>query len=128
MTTFSKTRNWAMLAAVIGLVPLNALAQDDITYVSSDGDEYQLQTRTDDIALVSLYPKSWFIEAGANSHIVREHDVFILNSKCEASHARFGNGTWSWANGGFGISVEGRGVSFPRQEIYMDDIYQCRDN
>ncbi|QYX56590.1 hypothetical protein K1T73_16350 [Roseovarius sp. SCSIO 43702] len=113
---------FAMCATAAGTCAL----ADDVTYVSSYGDEYSYQTNENGAVLTSLYPKAWFIEGGANSRIERGADVLYLGTSCDARHGVFGDGTWWWANGGFGADFPGLEIRFPRQEIRGDFGMNCR--
>lgn len=104
-----------------------ALAGDDDYYVSSAGDDYAIAVNQNGYVLTSRYPKARFVEAGANSHVVRGRETFYFGSNCDAAHDLFGSGTWGWANGGFGADFEtGFQLRFPRQELPSGHGGICR--
>jgi len=102
----------------------HAVAQD-LTYVSSYGDEYTYSTNDNGAVLRSLYPKAWFIEGGADSRIVKGIDILYLGKSCDAYHDEFGKGRWWWKNGGFGAEFDNFKIFFPRQEIAVGDDMKC---
>ena len=102
--------------AMVMLAGVSVSAQAG-NYVSSFGDEYNITLNTNGAALISLYPKAWFIEGGANSRVERGIDTLYFGKSCDAFHKLWGDGTWWWANGGFGADFEEFSSRFPRQEI-----------
>ena len=95
-----------------------AAAQDDSFYVSSTGDDYTIAANENGYVLTSRYPKARFVEAGANSYVVRGIETFYFGRNCDAVHEVFGSGKWGWANAGFGADFEGGfQFRFPRQEL-----------
>lgn len=97
----------------------------DWSYVSSLGDEYAVSANENGVVLTSLYPKAWFIEAGANSTIEKGHDVIFIGRSCDAFHKLFGNGKWGQANGGFLVTFDAIAFGFPRQELTMEKGGGC---
>ena len=107
------------------LMPLAALVQDG-GYISNFGDEYSLEQNANGAVLRSRYPKAWFIEGGANSRVEHGIDVIYLGKSCDAEHPIWGQGKWWWANGGFGVDLDGLNYRFPRQEIDIPGSADCR--
>ncbi len=96
------------------------------SYFSSFGDEFLLSTNEDGGVLRSVYPKAWFVEAGAESRIEKGNDVIYLGKNCDSYHKLFGKGTWGWANGGFRVDFENTNIGFARQEIDIGNGMGCR--
>ena len=90
-----------MLAAL-----LTSPAYAEVEPVSSSGDIYTFSENVNGFVLTSKYPKSRFIEQGASSYFVDGPDVFYFGRSCDAFHELFGNGSWSWANAGYGAQFE----------------------
>ena len=114
---------WILVFLLVLAVP--AAAQMPY-YVSNGGDEYEISHNANGAVLTSVYPKAWFIEGGANSRVVRGRTVFYFGKSCDVFHEVFGQGTWGWANGGFGAEFESFRLMFPRQEIDVDGMEKCR--
>ena len=112
------------LAAILTASP--ALAQEDVFYVSGAGDDYRISANANGYVLTSRYPKARFVEAGANSRVVRGIETFYFGKACDAAHEVFGNGRWGWANGGFGAEFGGFTLMFPRQELPDGPGLTCR--
>ncbi|MDH3262439.1 MAG: hypothetical protein OEM24_00405 [Paracoccaceae bacterium] len=101
-------------------------AAQEFLYVSSDGDEYRASENEHGGALTSLYPKARFIEAGAESRVVRGIETIYFGRSCDAFTEAFGQGTWNWSNGGFRVTFDnGKILGFPRQEIPWDSLLHC---
>ncbi|WP_189412486.1 hypothetical protein [Neogemmobacter tilapiae] len=97
------------------------------TVVSSAGDRYSISENENGGILTSLYPKSRFVEAGANSYVVDGLDVIYFGKDCDAFHKVFGKGTFGWANGGFLATFEsGAEIGFPRQDLPWEHLTKCR--
>ena len=122
-----RNQGWvAGLAMAIAAGPV--AAEEQHTVISSDGDEFAVTQEADGAVLRSLYPKARFFGQGAGTELVRAHDEFVLGYDCKAYSQYFGVGTWSWANGGFGVGFEGIGFAFPRQDAPHDgDVWTCRE-
>jgi hypothetical protein len=105
---------------------LTSPAYAEVEPVSSSGDIYTVSENVNGFVLTSKYPKSHFIEQGASSYFVEGPDVFYFGRSCDAFHKLFGNGTWSWANAGYGAQFEG-GFSlwFPRQDVPWESGLSC---
>jgi hypothetical protein len=115
-------RNLLMLL-VLWAGPASA---QDFLYLSSDGDEYRASENEHGGVLTSLYPKARFIEAGADSHVVRGIETIYFGRSCDASSEAFGEGTWNWSNGGFRVNFDkGKILGFPRQEIPWESLLHC---
>ena len=53
--------------------------------------------------------------------------TFYLGKDCDVISPQYGNGTWSWANGGFMIDFGSAGsLGFPRQEIDAGNGANCQ--
>ena len=85
-------------------------ADQNSGYVDSLGIDYQYQRNT-------------------NGAVLRSSVATIyLGKDCDAVSPQYGNGTWSWANGGFLISFEnGNSLGFPRQEIDAGNGMACQN-
>src|SRR5689334_5939365 len=55
-------------------------------------------------------------------------DILVLDRTCYAWSKKYGEGRWSWSNGGFLVSFDKNRVSigFPREEVDIDDQGKCR--
>ncbi len=104
-------------ALCLALLPATPVAAQDWSYVSSFGDEYTFSVNANGAVLTSRYPKTWFINNGAESYVEHGHDVIYLGVSCDAFHKLWGQGRWWWANGGFGADFDTLNIRFPRQEI-----------
>lgn len=120
MTPFQCTTFAALLTAT------PALAQSDVFYVSGAGDDYTIASNANGYVLTSRYPKARFVEAGTDSRVVRGVETFYFGKDCDAFHDLFGNGTWGWANGGFGAEFDSFRLMFPRQELPEGPGLDCR--
>lgn len=49
-----------------------------------------------------------------------------LSRDCKAVSARYGDGRWEWANGGFAIVFGEQRIGFPGQEIEVGQGQACR--
>lgn len=123
----TKMKNNAVAAAF--LVSLSTLpAQADIERISSDGDTYVVSENENGFVLTSKYPKSRFIEDGSNSQFIEVWEIFYFGKSCDTYHERLGDGTWSWANAGFGADFANRfSIWFPRQDVPWEGGFQCRE-
>lgn len=54
-------------------------------------------------------------------------DVIKLTVNCKASSNKYGDGKWTWSNGGFFINFKNKKFVFGRQEVALNDIGKCRD-
>jgi len=52
----------------------------------------------------------------------REGMVVYLGKECDAYSKLYGEGSWSWANGGFVVEFKDKRIGFGRQEIDMSHI------
>lgn len=52
--------------------------------------------------------------------------IVYLGVHCDARSVRYGNGRWSWANGGVEIRLERQRLLFARQELELEDHGRCR--
>jgi hypothetical protein len=52
--------------------------------------------------------------------------VVTLTKSCAARSQKYGNGSWSWANGGFLITFPDKKLGFPRQELVIGNNDGCR--
>jgi len=107
------TRN-IFIAVAFGTICASPLGAQQ-PFVSSAGDDYAVSMNANGFAMTSLYPKARFVEQGAGSYVVRGIETFYFGVSCDALHNLFGQGTWGWANGGFGASFDGFEIWFPRQ-------------
>jgi hypothetical protein len=97
-----------MKAIVVGLwvAATPALATDDITYATGDGQIYVLVMGDGEATLAPETDPA---------------DIYTLKPDCTAVHADYGTGTWGYANGGWLIDIGGATkVGFPRQEAPFD--------
>jgi hypothetical protein len=97
-------------------VASSAMAQ---TYVA-EGHEYKLTCNDAGYVLKSVGSVSRFVEAGADSSVVKGREKIFLGKSCDASHKLYGTGQWCWANGGFRVVFSGHEFGFPRQELYCE--------
>ncbi len=116
----------ACILTAFTMSSMQASAQS-ANYVSSFGDEYSLATNENGVVLRSIYPKAWFIENGANSHVEKGYDVIYLGKTCDAYHKVFGKGSWDWANGGFRVVFDKILFGFPRQELNAGIGMNCQN-
>jgi len=82
---------------------------------SSDGKDY----------LVTVNQHGWALKAG-------ESEKLYLGRDCDAFHENpqfvsYGNGRWSWANGGFCAAFPNGQICFARQELPGDVPDKCWD-
>ena len=106
------------IAAIFATLATATAASDADYHVSGAGDDYAIAVNENGYVLTSRYPKARFIEAGADSRVVRGVETFYFGRNCDAAHAVFGTGRWGWANGGFGADFPGGfQLRFPRQEL-----------
>ncbi len=95
-------------------------------FISSWGDAYTAVENPNGVILTSVYPKSWFVERGAESYVEEGLDTIFLGKSCDVFHKVFGKGTFSWGNGGFRAEFEdGRVIGFPRQEMPWEGLMDC---
>jgi hypothetical protein len=113
--------------ALAGLVLLATPAlADDAHWISSWGDAYMALENPNGVILTSVYPKFWFVEQGADSYVVDGPDMIFLGKSCDAYHKVFGDGAFSWGNGGFRAEFEdGTVIGFPRQEMPWAGLMDC---
>lgn len=63
-----------------------------------------------------------------NSLTLTSKDAEIrLTTDCKASSKKYGDGTWTWSNGGFIINLKNKKLAFGRQEVPLTDIDKCMD-
>lgn len=116
-----------MLSALVLMLASAPATATDWTYVSSLGDEYAVAANENGVVLTSIYPKAWFIEAGADSKIEKGQDVIFIGRSCDAFHKLFGNGKWEQGNGGFLVMFDAISFGFPRQELIMENGGDCQN-
>lgn len=107
----------------LALVPAPALS-----YVSSDGHEYDATCNADGYVLTSLFPVARAVGHGAATHHIRGVETLYLGRSCDAYTKAFGHGQWCWANGGFVVEFTGLSVGFARQELYCAARESIGDN
>lgn len=102
--------------------PLWADAQQaDITVMSSDGHAYTMTCNAHGIVLTSRAPVGRFIGQGAGTETVSRIEKIYLGKDCDAYLDVAGEGSWGWANGGFGAEFDRYRVMFPRQGVDCPD-------
>jgi hypothetical protein len=52
----------------------------------------------------------------------RQGIIIYLGKECDAYSKLYGEGYWSWANGGFVVEFKTKSIGFGRQEIDMSHI------
>ena len=97
---------WALLLALFAAGPASAQEADAWT---SDGTGYRIEAVGRALALRPL---------GTG-------ETLFLGPGCEAFAEPWGFGTWGQANGGFLVTLPGREVGFPRQELPMPSGTDC---
>lgn len=118
-------RGLAAILSALAIAGTPAAAQEG--FVSGFGDEYTLVANPDGMILSSVFPKAWFIDAGADSHVERGTDVLFLGRSCDAFHRLWGKGRWGQGNAGFSVMfADGRAYGFPRQELPAAEGVDCR--
>ncbi|MVO15477.1 hypothetical protein [Parasedimentitalea huanghaiensis] len=120
-------KNLFAVAAVILTTnqPIMALAQMELIYVSSEGHQYRFSNNPDGAVLESLYPVARFTGTGAMTQVITGIETLYLGRDCDAFAKMLGNGTWSWANGGFVVELGAGRIGFPRQEIDANNDLRC---
>ena len=115
-----------MRSLIIALMIGGPASAEDARWISSLGDAYTALENANGGILTSVYPKFWFVEAGANSHVEEGPDIIYFGKSCDAFHKVFGKGTFGWANGGFAVEFEsGQRIGFPRQELPWESLMHC---
>lgn len=104
-----------MATAAMSPATTSALAEQ-YDYVG-DNHSWALSCNNSGYVLRSQHPVTRFHEAGAGSTVSREIETVYLGRACDASHTILGEGTWCWANGGFGAEFTKYKIGFPRQEL-----------
>lgn len=108
----------ALTVALIALIALPALA-DDARYIG-DNHEWAVSCNQNGYVLKSVNPVSRVTGIGAASDFVTSRETLTLGKSCDALHSVFGEGSWCFANGGFGAEFPDHGIFFPRQEIWCE--------
>ena len=119
-TCAEREQPWAFSGAAIemaagGVPHADVPALDFYSVFDANGEEYIIQSDRDGAVLVSLYPRDIVVRmatAKASYETFYEQEVVIMDKDCTATSTRRGNGSWSWANGGFVIDFEDIGFSF----------------
>ena len=114
-----------LLVAVLAM-PGSGMAQSGFVYVSSEGHQYRHSLNPNGAVLNSLYPVARFTGTGASTRVVTGTETLFLGRDCDAFSEVLGNGTWSWANGGFVVVFGQKSIGFPRQEIDANNGLNCR--
>lgn len=96
----------AIAAAAIAL-PAAALAQSP-RYQDSGGRAWDAVRSENGLVLATR---------GGTIHLSRD---------CKAVSSRFGEGSWSWANGGFIVRFANQEIAFPGQEVDLGQGEACR--
>lgn len=112
-------------------VPHDDIAPQNVyTVVDSSGDEFILETIDYYSILTSMNLREIVVPMATNPvtyETFYEQEVILMNSDCSTSSQHHGYGTWSWANGGFGVGFnDGASFSFPRMDGPPDDTGACR--
>lgn len=115
-------RQVAILLAMIW--GTTAVAQE-IVYISGEGHQYRLSRNENGAVLQSLYPVARFTGSGAEMQVETGSETLYLGRDCDAFSKVLGQGTWSWANGGFVIEFGSHRIGFPRQEIDAGQGAKC---
>ncbi len=116
------TRTLCMVMVVSAVA---AKAQEPIVFVSSEGHQYRYELNDNGAVLTSLYPVARFLGTGAMTRIETGTETLYLGRHCDAFSKHLGDGSWSWANGGFVVEFGGRKIGFPRQEIDANNDLGC---
>ena len=93
----------------------------DMAYISADGHQYDLECNANGMVLTSRHPVSRFSGTGAMTEVTTGIENIFLGKSCDAAHGVYGEGTWGWANGGFGAEFPDYRIMFPRQELSCPD-------
>lgn len=71
--------------------------------------------------------RAWDAIRSENGLVLATRGVTIhLRRDCRAVSARYGEGRWQWANGGFIVRFGTQEIGFPRQEVDIGQGQDCR--
>lgn len=99
-------------------VILTIFATSAAAYVSEEGHEYSVSCSKDGTVLTSKAEVTRQVGYGARRDYWRGKETLYLGRQCDALNHLYGQGTWSWANGGFWVQFQGKVYAFPGQELY----------
>lgn len=96
----------------LGLAPVMAGA-----YTSTDGHGYKLSCNANGYVLTSKYPTERLIDNGSKLIVKRGIEKIFLGKSCDAYTTAFGDGTWAWEPGGFGVDFADYVILFPQATL-----------
>ena len=111
------------ISAVLVAMPVYAQSQE---YHASNGQIFFAEKNENGAKLTSKYPVSVYTEAGVASTFEEKLDVIYVGKSCDVYSARYGDGTWGWANGGFIIEFKNMNLGFPRQALDAGQGLGCQ--
>lgn len=105
------------MRTAVALILLAGAAQaEEVRYLSSSGWMFTAETNADGAVLTSVQDYAFFTNAGAaSSWDVRPFTIY-MGTGCDTASPDFGEGEWSWANGGWVLNVGEFALAFPRQD------------
>ena len=71
--------------------------------------------------------RAWDAIRSENGLVLATRGITIhLSRDCKAVSARYGEGSWQWANGGFTVRFANQEIGFPGQEVDVGQGQACR--
>lgn len=98
-----------------------------LQYLSTDGAVFDYEKNKHGAVLTSMEPLSEpLIVDGGDGVRIQPGDILYIGRACDAFSKEYGNGNWSWTNGGFIIEFPDIRVAFPGQAIDLAPGNRCR--
>lgn len=71
--------------------------------------------------------RAWDAIRSENGLVLATRGITIhLSRDCKAVSARYGEGSWQWANGGVTVRFANQEIAFPGQEVDVGQGQACR--
>lgn len=116
-----------VLLSIVAIFMSGAAGAQTTQYLSTDGALFAFEKNQHGAVLTSVEPKDApLIVNDAGAPRIDVGDVLYLGRSCDAFSQEFGDGSWSWTNGGFIVEFPGIRVAFPGQAIDVAPGNRCR--
>ncbi len=113
--------------SILGIFLAGSVAAQDMQYLSTDGTLFSFEENEHGAVLTSIEPLNGPLIVDETEAIpIDVGDALYLGRSCDAFSLEFGDGSWSWTNGGFIIDFPGLRVAFPGQAIDIVPDNRCR--